>query len=114
MSCRYNVIYGFCKFGADSSFSHPIIIEPNTDITNDVQILKESLEHVLNSLKIKEREIKRLDEIIQHQEQNPQHKKENICDICSYKAMSENTMKEHTQREHTQEELRKSSLCDTL
>ena len=87
--------FGFCKFGIDCSFFHPTPIESDLDITKDVKKLKEYLDNVLDSLKIKESEIKRLEERINMLEKRNQIK---TCDICGDKSSSSNSLKAHIKK----------------
>ena len=97
VSCRYHVKYGFCKFGADCSFLHSSTIEQNSDVKIDVKMLKESLEHLLNSIKIKEMEIERLEERIQLIDK---HQSYCSCDKCGLLFSSVAFLKSHIESTH--------------
>ena len=75
--CQYHVGFGVCKFGLKCSFFHTKDVSENSFNMQDVNKLKENLGLVIESLKTKESEIKKLEERISQIETIPCIKKEN-------------------------------------
>ena len=112
--CKYYVQFGHCKFGSDCSFHHTDDVSDNDDIKKDMIKLKEDLNSVLLSLKVKENEIKELADRIKELESKPHIQNVRICNVCGYEARSVNSLKTHMDREHEIEKLRHVDQGDSL
>jgi FtsZ-binding cell division protein ZapB len=106
--CRYYSQSGYCKFGTSCSYLHQVLLSEKSD----VEQLKIKLQQVIDSLKIKETEIKKLDEKVNllegtleqlkthKMEEVPQEPKSFKCDHCAYTASSPTALKSHTTKKH--------------
>ena len=96
--CRYFVGFGVCKFDSKCSFFHPKDVSKHSDNVDDVNKLKENLHQVLESLKSKESEIRKLEERILELEEK--HQPHYSCGECGVLFSSYSFLKSHIQRVH--------------